>query len=270
MRFVHQVICSLTAVFITKISYLYLYNGKDEVAAGERTSISAQMVAIVYLTNMREKEFQIQMFNDEIMAFYIVVAIYLLATSRPFFATFVLSLAYSVKAGALLLIPAFAGSLQLFFGTRTLLVCLTFIVGFQIVVSLPFVLGDSTVYDYIVRSKLLGHGRQGIAFAEEFWDYLAAHKTLSILWRFVPDKYYYDRNYLSFYTKLGLPTLNVFFFFVRKNALWGCLSNLKEFLQLRADPGASLTAKQRQQMIEILVVQYFCGIMMMPGAHGQF
>ena len=57
MRLVHQIVCSLTAVLVTKISYLYLYSGKEEVAAGERTSISAQMVAIVCLTNMKEKEY---------------------------------------------------------------------------------------------------------------------------------------------------------------------------------------------------------------------
>ena len=210
------------------------------------------------------------MFNDEIMIFYVVLAIYLLATSRPYWSTFVLSVAYSVKAGALLLIPAFAGSLQLFFGTRTLLSCLVFIVGFQIFISLPFVLGESTVYDYIVRSKLLGHGRQGIAFAAEFWDYLAAHQTLSIFWRFIPDKWYHDRNYLSFFTRIAQPGLNVFYFFIHNNALWACLSNLMEFLKLRPDPGTSLTAKQRQQLIEILVVQYFCGIVMMPGSHDQF
>lgn len=115
------------------------------------------------------------MFNDEIMMMWLVFSIYLIASGRPIIAAFVLSLAYSVKAGVLLMIPAFLGSLQLYYGTSTLLKGISIILGFQITVALPFILGDSTVYDYIVRSKLLGHGREGIAYAAEFWDYLAAH-----------------------------------------------------------------------------------------------
>jgi hypothetical protein len=96
---------------MTKLSYLYLYNGDEKVDHGSRRSTSAQMVALVCLTNLREKEYQAQMFNDEIMVMYLVISMYLLANSRPILATLVFSLAYSVKAGALLMLPAFVGSL---------------------------------------------------------------------------------------------------------------------------------------------------------------
>ena len=35
----------------------------------------------------------------------------------------------------------------------------TIILGFQVLVAAPFVLGDSSVADYIQRSKLTGAGR---------------------------------------------------------------------------------------------------------------
>lgn len=49
-------------------------------------------------------------------------------------------------------------------------------------VALPFVLTESTVEDYIIRSKLTGAGRNGINDAPEFWDYLAADYDLTIFW----------------------------------------------------------------------------------------
>jgi uncharacterized membrane protein len=79
------------------------------------------------------------------MGMYLVMSMYYLAKSRPIFATILFSLAYSVKAGTLLMVPAFTGSMQYFFGTRTLLKCVFIIIAFQIIISLPFVLGESTV-----------------------------------------------------------------------------------------------------------------------------
>ena len=52
-------------------------------------------------------------------------------------------------------------------------------------VALPFVLNDTTVDDYLVRSKLIGAGRNGIAYAEEHWDYIAALHYLTIFWQFI-------------------------------------------------------------------------------------
>lgn len=74
-------------------------------------------------------------------------------------------MALSVKAGVILLIPALLGQVQYNHGTIMLLTCLAVIIGFQIVTALPFILGNSTVGDYIQRSKLTGAGRNGIAGA---------------------------------------------------------------------------------------------------------
>lgn len=117
-------------------------------------------------------------------------------------------------------------------------------------------------------SKLLGHGRQGIAFSEEFWDHVAAHKSLSMFWAFLPDDKYYGKEGIGWWSKVIIPSSNVFFFFIRNNALWGCLDNLYAFLKLKPDSTGPLAPEKRHQQIEILVVQYFCGVVMMPGAHG--
>jgi hypothetical protein len=122
-------------------------------------------------------------------------------------------------------------------------------------------MGDSTVQDYIIRSKLTGAGRNGIQGSAEFWDYLAAHKGLSIFWTFLSDEVYFDKSAFSDKVKIGILAVNVWFFFVRKNCLWQCLDNLMQ-------TGNGLTDKRL--LIEMLVIQYMSGIILMPGAHGQF
>ena len=131
-------------------------------------------------------------------------------------------------------------------------------------------LGETTVADYIMRSKLTGAGRNGIAFAEDFWDYLAAHKGLSIFWHYLPDDIYFTKAYLATFCRIMMPLLNVFHFFVRKNAFPECWANLMSFLQLKEDKQGFKSLEQRRNTIETIVIGYFCGITFMPGAHFQF
>ena len=121
------------------------------------------------------------------------------------------------------------------YGTRTLLTCIAIIVAFQVLIALPFVLNDSTVEDYLVRSKLTGAGRNGIAHSEEFWDYLAARKTLTIFWDFVPGDFYYARDGLAKYCKIGIVSMNVWHFFIKQGALMPCINNLIDFLKCKPD-----------------------------------
>jgi predicted membrane-bound dolichyl-phosphate-mannose-protein mannosyltransferase len=134
------------------------------------------------------------MYNDQIMIMYVLISITLLVKNRPIIASCFLTLALSVKAGAVLLLPSFLGAIQYNFGTRTLLTSLILIAAFQVLVALPFVFGETSVADYLTRSKLTFAGRNGVAFAEEFWDYLAAEKPTSIFWTFLSDEVYYDRD----------------------------------------------------------------------------
>lgn len=128
------------------------------------------------LANKETRGYYSSMFNDEIMMLYLILAVYFMLKSSPLVASFFLTLGLSVKAGLLLLIPGFLGSIQMNHGTIKLIMCILLIIGFQVVIALPFCLfGESTVADYIHRSKLTGAGRNGVAGAAAFWDYLAAH-----------------------------------------------------------------------------------------------
>jgi len=79
VKFVHLVIGAITALFVSKTSFLYLYEGDETLKKGDWTSISAQMIAIICTTNFREKDYYSNLFNDQIMIMYIVMSIYLLA-----------------------------------------------------------------------------------------------------------------------------------------------------------------------------------------------
>ena len=148
---------------------------------------------------------------------YMILACYYSMKNSPMIATFWLSMGLGVKAGVLLLIPGFLGSIQYNHGTITLIKAIVFIIVYQIVIALPFVLGNSTVYDYIQRSKLTGAGRDGIAGAAMFWDYLAAHQDLSILWTFIPNEIYFVKELFSDRVKMAMLFCNIWNFFIRQN-----------------------------------------------------
>ena len=82
-------------------------------------------------TNERERWLYQLLFNDEIMAFYITLAICLLVVyRRPLLASLALTVGLSLKAGVMLLVPAFLGSIQYGWGTLKLLSAITLIVAF--------------------------------------------------------------------------------------------------------------------------------------------
>ena len=181
-------------------------------------------MALCFLAVNKERENWAQMFNDEVMVLYLAMAIFYLAKSKPLTGVFWFSMAYGMKAGALLLIPSMLGSIQYNHGISKLIQCTIFLVGFQIVIALPFLL--TAPLDYLIRSKLTGAGRNGIQGSAAFWDYLAAHQSLSIFWTFLPEELYFDKSKLANTVKLVIPAVNVWFFFVRKNCLPKCLHNL--------------------------------------------
>jgi hypothetical protein len=128
--------------------------------------------------------------------------------------------------------------------------------------------GDSTVADYIHRSKLTGAGRNGVAGAAPFWDYLAAHRELSIFWTFVPTELYFVKAEFSDKVKACMLATNVWHFFVRKRAFQPCIDNLLATFSSKA-PGVK-THDQIRNTLEILLIGYICGVVFMPGANQQF
>ena len=90
-----------------------------------------------------------------------------------------------------------------------------------------------------------------------------AQYQFSIYWRFISEKAYYSDDFL-FYTKCTVVCLNIWHFFIKKNALWKCLKNLINF-KCR-EP----THEDIKFTIETLFLGYMCGIVMCPGGHTQF
>jgi len=82
------------------------------------------------LGNKESRGYYSTMYNDEIMMLYLLVAVYYAVKSKPIVASVFLTLSLSVKAGVILLIPGFLGSIQLNHGTIKLITCLIIIVGF--------------------------------------------------------------------------------------------------------------------------------------------
>jgi len=70
------------------------------------------------------------MYNDEIMMLYMIIAIYVTIKNKPLWGTFWFSLALSVKAGVILLIPGLLGQIQYNHGTFKLLTAFVIIIGF--------------------------------------------------------------------------------------------------------------------------------------------
>ena len=159
-------------LLVTEIAYLYWNSDKAESA--KRNAIRAQTVSLIYCANHFDKvDLWFNYHNDNIMSFFLVVAVYYLFTSRPWLASVFYTISLSIKAGSILLLPTLLGSIQLNFGTRTLLGAVVIIVAWQILVALPFVLGETSVADYLRMSKLTGQGRGGYLYAKEQYDHLA-------------------------------------------------------------------------------------------------
>jgi Gpi18-like mannosyltransferase len=82
------------------------------------------------LASKEARSYYSTMYNDEIMILYMIMACYFCMKNSPLVATFWLSMGLGVKAGVILLIPGFLGSIQYNHGTVTLIKSLIFIIGF--------------------------------------------------------------------------------------------------------------------------------------------
>lgn len=98
-------------LLIAEIAYLYWTSGsKDRL---KQHMGRAQTVSLIYCANHFDKiNLWLNYHNDNIMSFYLVVALYFLVTSRPIWGSAFLSIGLSVKAGAILMLPTFLGSIQ--------------------------------------------------------------------------------------------------------------------------------------------------------------
>ena len=80
--------------------------------------------------------------------------------------------------------------------------------------------------DYLFRSKLLGTGPDDQPGWPPEMQYLAAGYPNTIFWSFMDDKKVYHEEWFADSLKVGMLFVNVWFFFVTKNAFPKCFSNL--------------------------------------------
>lgn len=90
------------------------------------------------------------------MMMYMVIAVYMFASSRPLQGSFWFTMALGIKAGVILIIPALLGSVMYNHGLFKLILSILVIIGFQVVIALPFLMGETTIHDYLERSKFTG------------------------------------------------------------------------------------------------------------------
>ena len=81
--------------------------------------------------------------------------------------------------------------------------------------ALPFIMGDTTISEYLLRSRFAGGGRNGIGQADEKFDNVAAHKDHTIFWYWLPESQYYSKEWND-YLKLSILIANVYNFFIRR------------------------------------------------------
>jgi len=186
--------------------------------------------------------------------------------NRPLMAAFWTTVSLSVKIGPVLILPSMLGLIQYHHGTLTLLRCISLIVGFQIIISLPFVLTSTSVKEYVERSKFTGGGRD--VPGEWHYRFMAASHGSTIFWGFIPEVCYQDWPCLALKLRVGLLALNVYYFFIRRWCFPQCFSNLLNTFGKK--PEGVVSQKQIRFTFEVLFLGYFLGVVQMPGGHRHF
>jgi Gpi18-like mannosyltransferase len=104
---------------VGKLSFRYFKN----------EPFKAQLVCLMLVANEEMREINQLLFNDSILALYVVLCIYFVSGNRPLLAAQMLTMAMSIKAGAMLLVPSFLGAIQYQWGTLKLVIVLIIIVS---------------------------------------------------------------------------------------------------------------------------------------------
>lgn len=152
----------------------------------------------------------------------------LAALNRPIFGALLFSLAISIKIGALLLLPCLLGWIQYSHGTLTLLASFMTIISLQIIMAAPFLMqtaslsmgwpgANSTPYMYLIRSKIIPSTLKARR--------LGACQENSVWWNFIDEELYKKGSWLNF-LQMVILSINIYYFFIRRNCLPRCLSQL--------------------------------------------
>jgi len=289
VKFVFFLMHSTNMALVTKIAYAYFQHNPER----------AQLVSFMLLANMMDREFAQMQFNDNVLALCMTAMIYFLVVKRPLLASAMFSFGLAIKAGALLILPAFLGAVQYRFGLATLLQVL--VVAFAVQYGLGFIFLMRDTDAYILDSRLFGHGpgKQ---------DLVGAKFENSIYWTFLSREQYYSQEFNN-QLKIGMVALNVFYFFIRQNCLTQCILNVFAPFVPKRDSGQGNSVQtvprmvvngfaagfykfyyaleswalerwylgtandetlKMQKSVEILIFGFLVGASMIPGGHRQF
>lgn len=250
---------SLIQYFVAHTAYSYF----------KHQPARAQLVVFMIFGNEKIREFHQHLFNDSFLSLYVAIAVYMVATNRPLYASIFLTLSLSVKAGAMLLVPSFMGWIQYQYGTKKLITAILLIVVPQIIIMLPisfdpfaqllgFQWGATHWLDYLKYAKFLGGDSDRQYGSDYQW---------TIYWQIVGGQIYRSNWFAPLLKKLMLG-VNVYYFFIRRWCLPQCIMNLLETFSSK--PASNLTQRRSRMAIELMLICYVSGVNFVPGGHMQF
>ena len=256
---------STILVLVGKLAFIYF----------KKQPYRAQLICFILLGNEEIRSLNMHLFNDSLVTLYILLSIVaMIQYNRPLVASCFMTLAVSIKVGALLLVPSFLGWIQYMYGPNYLLTAIGIILGFQIGIAMPFC-NDSVAY-------MLGMGSaktpvftylENAMFIRHHMRAHGAEYQHSTHWSFIDDQIF---NRLEFVELVYYATLaaNTWFFFIRKGCLIRCIENLQLLKCLSIDSGSltpyklsAMTHRDRLKGIQLMVICYVTGCQLIPGAH---
>mmetsp|Transcript_6813 Transcript_6813/g.10982 ORF Transcript_6813/g.10982 Transcript_6813/m.10982 type:complete len:115 (+) Transcript_6813:173-517(+) len=99
---IHFALHSLIIALIVSLAYTYFKHAPHR----------AQFVFFCLISNEYVRFQNTLCFNDTLLSLYVVLCLFFVTHNRPMWGAFALTLALSIKAGGMLLVPAFLGWIQ--------------------------------------------------------------------------------------------------------------------------------------------------------------
>jgi len=99
LKIVHVLLHSGILVIVCNLAYKYF----------KVSPMKAQLVCFILLGNEEVRELNQLCFNDSLLAFYLFLCVLLVTNNSAYLASLAFTLSLSIKAGALLLLPALLG-----------------------------------------------------------------------------------------------------------------------------------------------------------------
>ena len=131
------------------------------------------------------------MFNDVYLGFFLALAIWLMVKQRYILGGLALNVAISLKAGGLLLLPAFLAMTVYGASLSGLMKFILVSITFQYTIAYPFATTDQDAY--YLDSRLFGHSGQTEAAKQ-----VGAQYDSSVFWvPLISRETYYDEKWLS-------------------------------------------------------------------------